>query len=94
MSCQSRFGCLCCGSLTLEESPPGSYDICPVCFWEDDPVQGEDQDSSSGANAVSLRVAQRNYEDFGASEARFLCDVRPQRLHEVPQGIDGAGCGC
>lgn len=26
--------CLCCGYKTLESR--GEYDICPVCFWEDD----------------------------------------------------------
>ncbi len=29
-----RFECPCCGYLTLDER--GTYDICPVCFWEDD----------------------------------------------------------
>ncbi|MFF1900798.1 CPCC family cysteine-rich protein [Streptomyces sp. NPDC058206] len=32
------FPCVCCGHLTLGE-PPGSYEICSVCFWEDDRVQ-------------------------------------------------------
>lgn len=26
--------CLCCGYRTLDER--GAFDICPVCFWEDD----------------------------------------------------------
>lgn len=29
-----KFACPCCGCLTLAER--GAYDICPVCFWEDD----------------------------------------------------------
>ena len=29
-----RYQCLCCGYWTLESR--GEYDICPVCFWEDD----------------------------------------------------------
>lgn len=29
-----KLACLCCGCLTLNER--GGYDICPVCFWEDD----------------------------------------------------------
>ena len=24
----------CCGYLTLDEAPTGTYDICEVCFWE------------------------------------------------------------
>jgi hypothetical protein len=30
--------CPCCGFLVFDQ-PAGSYDICPVCGWEDDPVQ-------------------------------------------------------
>ena len=30
-----KYPCPCCGSLVFAESP-GSYDICPVCGWEDD----------------------------------------------------------
>ena len=29
-----KYKCLCCGYITLETR--GVYDICPVCFWEDD----------------------------------------------------------
>jgi hypothetical protein len=32
------YPCPCCGYLVFEEGP-GSYDICPVCGWEDDLVQ-------------------------------------------------------
>ncbi len=29
-----KYKCLCCGYQTLDTR--GEYDICPVCFWEDD----------------------------------------------------------
>ena len=29
-----KFACPCCGCVTLDER--GTYDICPVCFWEDE----------------------------------------------------------
>lgn len=29
-----KYKCPCCGCYTLDER--GAYDICPVCFWEDD----------------------------------------------------------
>ncbi|MFC5904955.1 CPCC family cysteine-rich protein [Streptomyces zhihengii] len=57
--------CVCCGHLTLSE-PPGSYEICPVCFWEDDRVQLRWPDWTGGANRPSLIEAQVNFTDFGA----------------------------
>ena len=30
------------------------YDICPICTWEDDPVQKDDPDFPYGANRLSL----------------------------------------
>ena len=37
-----KYKCPCCGFYTFDEKPDGNYDICPVCFWEDDPIQAED----------------------------------------------------
>lgn len=34
-----RFPCPCCWYKTFDAEPDGSFDICPVCFWEDDNVQ-------------------------------------------------------
>lgn len=31
---KKKVRCLCCGYRTLDER--GVFDICPVCFWEDD----------------------------------------------------------
>jgi hypothetical protein len=36
----------------------GSYGICPLCNWEDDPVQLENPVSRGGANGESLVVYQ------------------------------------
>jgi hypothetical protein len=60
--------CPCCGSLTLAEPPPGTFEICPVCRWEDDNVQFDDVDYAGAANAVSLRQAQDNFRAFGVSD--------------------------
>jgi hypothetical protein len=77
-----RYPCRCCGFLTLPEPPGGTYEICPVCFWEDDPVQGQDPDYAGGANAPSLNEARRNFAAYGASEERFRPNVRPPRDDE------------
>lgn len=36
------YTCPCCGYKTLEECPPGTFEICPICHWEDDNVQFEE----------------------------------------------------
>jgi hypothetical protein len=71
-----RYPCPCCGYLVFEE-PTGSYDICPICFWEDDDAQLRFPHEGGGANHVSLVEAQRNVAELGACEAEFVEYVRP-----------------
>ncbi|PFR99412.1 hypothetical protein COK55_32640 [Bacillus cereus] len=54
-----KYTCPCCGYKTLEEEPPGTFDICSICFWEDDNVQFDDPDYEGGANEESLRKYQK-----------------------------------
>jgi hypothetical protein len=68
----------------LSDDQPGSYEICEVCFWEDDIVQFDDPDYDGGANKVSLRQARINFREFGVSEQRFRTHVRPPRADEQP----------
>ncbi|MFQ5729822.1 MAG: CPCC family cysteine-rich protein [Waddliaceae bacterium] len=56
-----RFPCLCCGFQTLAEAPPGTFEICPICGWEDDNLQAQDPDYAGGANKLSLRDTQRKW---------------------------------
>ena len=79
-----RFACPCCGYLTLDEEPPGTFEICSVCFWEDDNVQFEDADFRGGANVVSLNEARNNFLAFGASQEQFRNNARPPRPDEQP----------
>ncbi len=64
------------------ETGPGSYMICPVCFWEDDPTQLRWPLLAPGANRVSLVEAQQNFVAIGAGEARCLRHVRPPKDSE------------
>lgn len=41
------YPCVCCGFLTLAEPPPGTFEICSVCRWEDDNVQARDPEEYS-----------------------------------------------
>lgn len=47
------YPCPCCGYLTITDEPPGTFEICPVCNWEDDEVQYYDENYEGGANSVS-----------------------------------------
>lgn len=76
-----RYPCPCCGYLVIDK--PGTYDICPICFWEDDDVQLRWPDFPGGANDPSLIDAQLNYIRLGASEARVLPYVRPATADDV-----------
>ena len=79
---RKRFACPCCGYKTYFEEPNGSFDICQVCFWEDDPVQNDDPDCKGGANRVSLRIGQKNFNDFGACEKEMIKNVRKPKISE------------
>ncbi|MFI6299465.1 CPCC family cysteine-rich protein [Nonomuraea sp. NPDC050790] len=70
------YPCVCCGHLTMD-GPPGSHEICPVCFWEDDVLQIRWPDWLGGANKPSLIEAQANFTRFAACEERFVPNVRP-----------------
>ena len=78
------YPCACCGFLTLSEKPPGTFEICPVCFWEDDNIQFNNIDFKGGANVESLNEARQNFKKFGVSSLKFLKQVRPPLPEEIP----------
>lgn len=67
----------------IEEEPPDTYEICNICYWEDDEVQFNNHDFEGGANEVSLRQAQRNFIAFGACEECFVQSVRKLNSEDV-----------
>ena len=54
----------------------GDYEICTICYWEDDLLQLQDKDYEGGANPMSLRQAQLNFFEFGACDKDKLTNVR------------------
>jgi len=78
---EPRSACPCCGRLTIEE--PGDYDLCPVCFGEDDPSQSADPTVTGGANGYSLESGRQSYRAIGASSPTFLKKVRKPRAAEL-----------
>jgi hypothetical protein len=56
--------CPCCDYLTLTER--GQYEICEVCFWEDDGTQSPD--GYSAPNRLFLVMGQENFLKLGACD--------------------------
>jgi len=78
----TEYPCPGCGYLVFDE-PPGSYAICPICFWEDDHVQLRFPTLEGGANKLSLIQSQKNFVEFGACEKRFQRDVRKPKKTDL-----------
>ncbi len=83
------FKCPCCSNFTLGEEPPGTFEICPVCRWEDDNVQFNDPCFEGGANKVSLKQARENFLKFGASSIEHIKKVRKPEPDEINLSVDG-----
>lgn len=81
---EKSYPCPCCGFLTLSGPTRGTFDICPVCGWEDDEVQFNDPEYRGGANYLSLNEARSNYSKFGAAKKESLKRVRPPKPYELP----------
>ncbi|HEV3445724.1 MAG TPA: CPCC family cysteine-rich protein, partial [Gemmataceae bacterium] len=64
-----------------------AFEICEVCYWEDDGQDDGDADECrSGPNgSLSLREARANYLRFGACEESMVVNVRLPRPEELPE---------
>ena len=65
--------CPCCDYFTLGER--GGYDICPICFWEDDGTDINSIDKDSGPNHMTLRAGRLNFEKIGACNLSMIKNV-------------------
>ncbi len=79
------YPCPCCGYLTRSEELSGTFEICPVCNWEDDDVQFNDPTFKGGANEMSLLEARENFKKFGAKSNNSKNRVRPPVSDEIPK---------
>lgn len=88
-----RYPCPCCGYLTYPVKPGGTFDICPVCFWEDDELSLDCPEKAFDVNKVSLHDARINYRNFKACKREFINCVREPAPCERPESenVDEAG---
>jgi hypothetical protein len=76
--------CACCDEKTLPEDSISR--ICPVCGWEDDPIQNDDPDYAGGANPISLDEAKQAFGVWQPLEP--LMQAAIQRWKEQQEILD------
>lgn len=77
------YRCPCCGYKTL--CGRAGFEICSVCFWEDDGQDNHDADEVRGGpnGRLSLIIARKNFKEFGASDERSVQYVRKPTPDEI-----------
>jgi hypothetical protein len=78
------YACPCCRHVTLGER--GGFEICLICFWEDDGQDDPDADVVLGGpnGQLSLTTARHNFAAFGACDERCQQFVRPPLPNKMP----------
>ena len=67
--------CPCCGYATLETR--GDWEICPICFWEDDGQDDADaHEERGGPNRSSLLAGRWSFLTVGAAHEEDVANVR------------------
>jgi hypothetical protein len=77
------YRCPCCRHTTLSER--GGFEICPVCYWEDDGQDDDDADTVRGGpnGTLSLTQARQNYLHYKVCDLKFSEHVRPPLPQEL-----------
>lgn len=77
-----KYVCPCCGYATLDEE--NEYEICKICFWEDD---GQDDPKENecwgGPNLISLAQARVNFLQVGASDPKDLQHTKAPKQTDI-----------
>ena len=61
---EGRFQCVCCDYYTVVERH--SFEVCQVCYWEDDGTTMAGLEVESRANHMTLLAARKSFEAIGA----------------------------
>jgi hypothetical protein len=74
--------CCCCGYKAL--SKRREYNVCPVCFWEDDGTESDEAYSSP--NHLTLGEGKRNFQGRGVCSTRGPSMDTVDRLRKYVKG--------
>jgi len=77
--------CPVCGKYNFAEE--NSFDICPICGWENDGVQADDHNYAGGANPLSVNEARIEFFLLGKKNVRETVMRRRQEFEEEYHGI-------
>ncbi len=77
-----KYTCPCCGYKTFVNGRDDE-EVCKVCFWQNDIDQVINPNYDGGANEVSLKMARKNYLEFGASDKRYMFVVQKPSIFDV-----------
>lgn len=85
--------CPVCGKYEFPEKD--SFNICPICGWEDDGVQNDDHNCAGGANSLSVNEARIEFflltnesTNVAADECRKVYDEECGEIYEKYDGLD------
>lgn len=67
--------CPVCGYMTLEERD--AFEICGICFWEDDGIDDFEANIESGPNHMTLNEGRKKFED---AKLRILTDWETENI--------------
>ena len=73
--------CPCCENNTLYEKPPGTFEICPICNWEDDEVQYNDPTYTNALYNQDMEIIV----NLGGVDNPMLAAQRALPIQEVQQ---------
>lgn len=80
-----RIACEVCGYYTLFRNSAEHSEVCPVCYWEDDPLHAKDHRCQGSCNGQTMEEAQTNYSKVGACCIAELPYVRFPLAEEFPE---------
>lgn len=75
-----RVKCPCCGNYPWESRTSALFEICSICFWQNDGME-----KAGGANHVSLAQGRENYKKFGSCRKEFAEYTRKPYDYELPE---------